>query len=358
MSLCSPWRLLPPREVVTHRQASAAARHSFFRSDMSVAPSMVPAASARTARPLRSAGCVWMIAGWMIIGSAAPSACVPAQTTPVVATGQRVVTGNADYDRFFGECSELWHSVEAAERDLPDAQAALARRVGIPEAAPVDVLGARLRERTARLAAEGLTLELEFVGIEAVDSAEEAGSSETDTGDKATGSIPSQPPPTPTATLRTPGREPERRELRLLEVVAQTALSAVTLYAEMGTLPRRTRPLAENVETLRSRIDQAFADASQRARVQSDLAEAAALLSKLNERSRTVANAADTLISLLDEAANTASTGPGRHRIVREAPRNPAAQPAPPSSGSPADRPARPPTPKPAPADQARDFEP
>jgi hypothetical protein len=276
----------------------------------------------------------------------------------VVATGQRVVTGNADYDRFFGEVSELWRSVEAAERELPDAQAALARRLGIPETAPVDVLGARLRERTAHLAAEGLTLELEFAGIEAIDTAEDAAASETVASDRATGAIPSQPPPTPTATLRTPGREPERRELRLLEVVAQAALSSATLYAEMGTLPRRTRPLEGSAAILRNRVDEAFANASQRARVQSDLTEAAALLGKLNERSRALANAADTLISLLDEAANTANPGSARRRANREAPRNPGAQPAP-SSGPAADRPARPPTPKPAaPADQARDFEP
>jgi len=307
----------------------------------------------------------WMSAGRMgagwIAASALALACMPAQTTPLVATGQPVVTGNADYDRFFAEVSELWRSVEAAERDLPDAQAALARRVGIPETAPVDVLGARLRERTARLAVEGLTLELEFAGIDAVDSAEEASATESTAGDKAVGSIPSQPPPTPTATLRTPGREPERRELRLLEVVAQAALSGATLYAEMGTLPRRTRPLEENAAGLRSRLDQAFADASQRARVQNDLAEAAALLGKLNERSRAVANAADTLISLLDEAANTAITGAARRRASRDAARSSAAPPAPPTPanpGSATDRPARPPTPKPAPADQARDFEP
>jgi hypothetical protein len=333
---------------------------------MPVAPSIVSASRPRAAWRPSSAGFAlnparlgagWLIAGWLAAASALAPACAPAQKTPVVATGQRVVTGNADYDRFFGEVAELWRSVETAERDLPDAQAALARRLGIPEAAPIDLLGARLRERTARLAVEGLTLELEFAGIEAIDSAEDAGATET-AGDKA-GPIPSQPPPTPTATLRTPGREPERRELRLLEVVAQAALSAATLYAEMGTLPRRTRPLEESAATLRSQVDQAFADASQRAHVQNDLAEALALLSKLNERSRALANAADTLISLLDEAANTASSGVARRRAMREAPRNPAAQPAAPSPGSPADRPARPPTPKPAaPVDQPRDFEP
>jgi hypothetical protein len=141
-------------------------------------------------------------------------------------------------------------------------------------------------------------------------------------------------------------------------VIAQAALSGATLYAEMGTLPRRTRPLEETAAALRSRIDQAFADASQRARIQNDLAEAAALLGKLNERSRAVANAADTLISLLDEAANTAITGAARRRASREAARTPAAPPTPANPGSVADRPARPPTPKPAPADQARDFEP
>src|SRR4051812_33518465 len=189
-------------------------------------------------RSLRSscfAGFVSLL-GW----GAFASACTAAQTTPVVASGQRVVTGSAEYDRFFAELSDLLHGVEAAEHELPDAQAALARRVGIPESAATDVLGARLRERTARLALEGLTLELEFAGLEAADGAEEGGTAEAEApGTKPAQAIPSQPPSTPTATLRTPGREPERRELRLLEVVAQAALSSATVYADMGTLPRR-----------------------------------------------------------------------------------------------------------------------
>ncbi|MEO8178013.1 MAG: hypothetical protein ABI895_04180 [Deltaproteobacteria bacterium] len=308
-------------------------------------------------RTLYAAGFAWLLGC-----NTLAAACTPAQTTPVVATGQRVVTGNAEYDRFFAELSELLRGVEAAEHELPDAQAALARRVGIPEAAPADVLGARLRERTTRLALEGLTLELEFAGIDAADGAEEVGTAEPEaTGAKGASAIPSQPPATPTATLRTPGREPERRELRLLEVLAQAALSAATVYAEMGTLPRRTRPLEENLATLRSQLAASFADASQRARVQDNLGEAAALIAQLNERARAVANAADTLISLLDDAANTANPGAtARRRARREAPRPPSMPPPAPAGASPAaDRAGRVPTPKGnAATDPTRDFEP
>ena len=112
-----------------------------------------------------------LVCTWALSSSALLPACTPAQTATVVATPQRVVTGNADYDRFFAQVNELWHSVETAEHELPDAQAALARRVGLPENASADLIGARLRERTARLALEGLTLELEFAGIEAADGA-------------------------------------------------------------------------------------------------------------------------------------------------------------------------------------------
>jgi hypothetical protein len=273
----------------------------------------------------------------------------------VVASAPNVTTGNAEYDRYFAEVGELWRSLEAAEHELPEAQAALARRVGLPEGAGADVLGARLRERTAHLALEGLTLELEFAGIEAADGVEEAVASEEPASANA---IPSQPPAMPTATLRTPGREPERRELRLLEVVAQAALSAATVYAEMGTLPRRTHPLAERATALRGQVDQAFAEPSQRARVQSELAQTEALLGKLNERGRALANAADTLVSLLDEAANTANPGPARRRPAT--PRDPANKPAVlHDPAAPAERPARAAPPKPqATTDAARDFEP
>jgi hypothetical protein len=288
--------------------------------------------------------------------SALLSGCTPAQTAPVVAAPQRVVTGNADYDRFFAQVNELWHSVETAEHELPDAQAALARRVGLPENASAEVLGARLRERTAHLALEGLTLELEFAGLETADGAEDSAAAEGASSASAT-SIPSQPPPTPTATLRTPGREPERRELRLLEVVAQAALSAATVYADMGTLPRRARPLDETATTLRAELARAFPDAGQRAQVLTDLDRAQTALGKLNERARSVANSADTLVSLLDEAANTASSNPAaRKRPTREPPRAPAGSPAG-NPAPPAERPARPSANKPA-ADQARDFEP
>jgi hypothetical protein len=318
---------------------------------------MSAATSSLSVRTLYVAGCACLL-GW----STLVAGCAPAQTIPVVATGQKVVTGNAEYDRFFAELSDLVHAVEAAEHELPDAQAALARRLGVVDAAPADVLGARLRERTTSLALEGLTLELEFAGIEAADGAEEAAAAEPESAaGKGAGFIPSQPPSTPTATLRTPGREPERRELRLLEVLAQAALSAATVYAEMGTLPRRTRPLEENVPRLHAELDASFSDWSGRERVRDDLVEATALLAKLNERARAMANAADTLISLLDEAANTAHLGAAaRRRTPREAAR-PAAAPAPaPAGAGPApDRAGRPPAPKGnAPADPTRDFEP
>lgn len=310
--------------------------------------------SNHSVRTLHATGFACLL-GWGALALAcALSSCTPVHSTPLLAGGQRVVTGSAEYDRFFAELNDLQQSVDAAEHELPDAQAALARRLGIPEAAPADVLGARLRERTTRLALEGLTLELEFAGIEVADGAEEVGASESESAAKAGSTIPSQPPSTPTATLRTPGREPERRELRLLEVLAQAALSAATAYADMGTLPRRTRPLEENVAPLRGQLEASFPDAAQRARVQDDLVEAAALLGKLNERARAVANAADTLISVLDEAANTVNAGAAaRRRALREAARPSAPPPAP---AAPAARPASPKGN--VPPDATRDFEP
>jgi hypothetical protein len=331
VSLSSRWRLRPPPESILA---------------MSVSTSLLA-----TGRVLATLGCAWALSSTALL-----SGCTPAQAVPVVAAPPRAVTGNADYDRFFAQVNELWHSVESAEHELPDAQAALARRVGLPESASVDAIGARLRERTAHLALEGLTLELEFAGIEAADGAEE-GAAEGGSSASAT-SIPSQPPPTPTATLRTPGREPERRELRLLEVVAQAALSAATVYADMGALPRRTGPLEESATTLRAELPRAFADAGQRAQVQADLDRAQAALGPLTERARRVANSADTLVSLLDEAANTASGNPAaRRRPTREAPKPAAASPAVATPAAGAERPARAPASKPA-TDQARDFEP
>jgi hypothetical protein len=297
------------------------------------------------------------ISGWLgLLGASLPG-CVPAGRAPAAASGQRVVTGSPAFDRFFADTNEAWHGVETAQRELPDARAALARRLGLPDDAASDVLGARLRERTARLAQEGLTLELEFTGIEA-DA--DASASEAEPAGERVNTIPSRPPATPTATLRTPGREPEPRELRVLEVLAQAALSAALTYAEMNGLQRRIQPLRESVSTLRGQLEATFPDAAQRARIQQELSDADAQLGQLQERARGVANAADTLISILDEGANTVGST-ARRRPLRDAPLRDTAgkPPAPREASAPAERPARPAAPKPnAPAEGTRDFEP
>ncbi len=308
----------------------------------------------RSARAARAPG---LLAAALVL--AAPSlACHPPQRPPAAASAQRVVTGNAEVDRFFAEVYEAWRAVETAQRELPEARAALARRVGLAEDAASDVLGARLRERTAHLARDGLTLELEFTGIEA-DAMDES-TADAEAPEQRAGAIPSRPPVTPTATLRTPGREPEARELRVLEVIAQAALSAALSYAEMSGLQRRIQPLRESAATLRGQLDAAFPDSSQRGRVRRELDDAEAQLTELQERARTVANSADTLISILDEAANTVSAS-ARRRPLREAgsresgPREPAARPPAAREGAPA----RPGAPRPsAPAENTRDFEP
>ena len=74
-------------------------------------------------------------------------------------------------------------------------------------------------------------------------------------------------PAPPTATLRTPGREPQRRELRLLEALAQAALSGATIYSNMGRERRRLERLAAEVVELEARVDTSFIDPSERDRV-------------------------------------------------------------------------------------------
>lgn len=264
----------------------------------------------------------------LAIGSAS---CTPASGVPSIASGERPVTGDARYDRFFAEVSELLAAVQEAKREQADVRGALARRSGLPEDAGIDTLGARLRERTARLAAEGLTLELEFTGIDA-ESEDSAG---------AEGPAPSEPvvpdaessatKVIPTATLRTPGREPERRELRLLEVLAQAALSGATIYADMSRVERRVPLLLEQSAELRRGAGSTFADGSRRQTVDAKLDEAEALLPDLSRQAKAVGNEADVLIAVLDEAANTAP--PARRR-----PRDPSpAREAPPREPPPRD---------------------
>ena len=252
-------------------------------------------------------------------------ACAPLQPGPKLATGERPVTGDPRYDRLFTEINAMLVAVNEAEREEEDVRGALARRVGLSDATGVDALGARLRERTLRLAAEGLTLELEFTGIDGVENegpgeskAAADGSSNAE-ADEAP-SPESAPEAPPTATLRTPGREPERRELRLLEVLAQAALSGATLYADMGRVHRRTQQLLAESGELRNQVDASFKDATERERVRAKLIEAEEFLPQLNTRARGVANAADSLIAILDEAANTAQAAPTNRR---RAPRDP-----------------------------------
>jgi hypothetical protein len=233
---------------------------------------------------------------------------------PALASGERPVTGVPRYDRVFADIHSSLVAVQEARSEEAEARGALARRLGLLDAAPIDVLGARLRERTARLAQDGLTLELEFSGIEDVEGMEphvdanaEAATDEDAEGDAELGSPPS-------ATLRTPGREPQPRELRLLEALAQAALSGATIYANMSRERRHTEQLLAEVVELEARVDSSFADAGEREKVRSKLSEAKQFLPQLNGQAREVSGSADILISLLDEAANTAPVAPTRRR--------------------------------------------
>lgn len=327
--------------------------------------------------PPLSRASVIVCALWLIgasAGLAAAPGCAPPQTGPGLASGARPVTGDPRYDAFFGELNELWRTVQAAAREAADARAALAHRIGLGDDVSSDVLGARLRERTARLASEGLTLELEFAGIDTGDVELEPTAEETSAGKDAAGAhpgttaptaaSPAAPTSTPTATLRTPSREPERRELRLLEVLAQAALSGATLQTEMARAERRAHALQGQLASLRSQAPQSFAEPARRDQVLLQLTEAESVLPEWAEQARAVAGAADTLISLLDEAANTTPRAPAARR---RPPREDVSRDATPRAGSAADpnAPARRPkapgtepvTATPAP-DRPRDFEP
>ncbi len=249
-----------------------------------------------------------------LLGAACSASAPPA---PLGGSQPRTVTGNPRYDRLFGELGVLLDEVQQSEREEREVRAAVARRLGLRGDVTVDMLGSRLRERTARLAQEGLLLELSFGGLdEATDGAEPVPAG-AGTGPRAAER------PAPTATLSTPGRQPEPRELRLLEVLGQAALSAATIYVEMGRIVGRTSPLTEEANKLTGYVQQSFVEAAERDRVRRGLNEAITALPLLNERARNVGNSADTLISLLDEAANTAVSvrrrGP---REVSPAPRD------------------------------------
>ena len=273
---------------------------------------------------------------------AAPS-CRPAQPPPALATGERPVTGVAPYDRFFADLSSVRSAVDEAREDANEAQHALARRVGLPEKAPIDAIGARLRERTMRWASEGLTLELEVTGIDDVEGAEVpaiggAVEASENAGAESASSAPS-------ATLRTPGREPQRRELRLLEAIAQAALSGATAYSNMGQARRHVERLEAEQTELRGQLGAAFADPTERDRVRGKLEEAATFLPELKARTREVGGSADALISVLEEAANTVPVVPTRRR-----PGAPTPKAVEPRVGPLPGRPSATPAPSPAPA--------
>jgi hypothetical protein len=264
------------------------------------------------------------------------SGCTPAAAAPALATGEKPKTGVPRFDRFFNDVHSSLVAVQEARSEELEARSALARRLGLPDAAPIDALGVRLRERTERLARDGLTLELEFTGIEDADGLEPHGDALDEDGAGDTGLDAEGEPAPPTATLRTPGREPQRRELRLLEALAQAALSGATIYANMGRERRRMERLMTEAGELEARVDTTFVDPSDRERVRRKLAEAREFLPQLNAQAREVSGAADILISLLDEAANTAPVGPARRRPagppkdgVPRAPASPAPTPPP-----------------------------
>jgi len=240
------------------------------------------------------------VVGVSILGAglvlAAPG-CRPASPPPALATGERPVTGVERYDRFFTDVSSALARVDEARDEESDARRVLARRVGLPEATAIDVVGARLRERTARWSSEGLMLELELSGISDAELADASAPDEAAEEQAASAA--------PSATLRTPGREPQPRELRLLEAIAQAALSGVTVYANMSHERRRVERLEPELGELRGQLASSFAVASERDRVGAKLDEAASLLTELKARCRQVGGSADVLLSVLEEAANT-----------------------------------------------------
>jgi hypothetical protein len=287
----------------------------------------LPTSTARPARFDNMASAPWrrMLAVVGFAGLTALSCmpgCAAQAAAPALASGERPVTGDARYDRFFAETNDLYLAVKEAKREELAVRGALARRVGLAGDAPLELLGARLRERTARLSEEGLTLQLEFTGIDETDAEEiaDAEAAAADVGNddgaaaaqSAEASAPNEM--TPTATLRTPGREPERRELRLLKVLAQAALSGATIYADMWQVQRRTEALLTEASLLQSKLAVSFGDATLQERVRIKLTEAEDFLPGLSEQAEDVANAADVLISMLDEAANTAQPAPARRR--------------------------------------------
>jgi hypothetical protein len=311
--------------------------------------------------------CRWALSALCFASAWSAVSCAPVPS-PDLARGEHPATGNARYDKFFGEMAELARSVPAAAHEVADVQSALARRLGLPDDARADVIGARLRERTARLASEGLTLQLEFNGIDEADASEDKSApSGEKSSEQATGGSGGSDP-TPTATLRTPGREPDARELRLLEVLAQAALSAASVYVEMSQAQRQLHALTEESGALRGESERAFPNAGERTALGARLTDADTLSARLGIQARAATNAADTLISLLDEAANTAPAGPrkrgAKESIQREStPRLPArGGPAPTDAVPSAERPARRPvskTPEPLPpAQRPGDFQP
>jgi hypothetical protein len=266
------------------------------------------------------------------------SSCAAPAVRSAIASGERPVTGDARFDKFFAEVSELHGAVKDAAREESDVRAQLSRRVALSGDAPMELLGARLRDRTAQLAREGLTLELEFTGVDEADDDEGNREDFTEGGEGVAGTRGEEAEPSrpvPSATLRTPGREPERRELRLLKVIAQASLSGATVYAQMGQARHKTAQLVEQVAALEGQVDSAFADAGEREKVRAKLLEAEQFLPDLHDQAEHAKNEAEVLIALLDEAANTA---PPKRR--------PTAPAAPPRQPTPA---ASPPAPHPAP---------
>jgi hypothetical protein len=261
-------------------------------------------------------GAFWLAGSLAVSAALGVAGCAPRQAPPALATGERPVTGVPRFDRVFADINAALLAVQDARAEEAEARDALSHRVGLQDGVPLDVLGARLRERTARLAQDGLTLQLEFAGIDEVDS-----DSRSDADDSAGAASPGADPGvddasavSPTATLRTPGREPEPRELRLLEALAQAALSSATVYANMGQVKHRTERLLVEVTELSGQVDTAFTDIDSRERTRIKLNEARAFLPQLADQAHEVAGSADALISLLDEAANTVPVAPAKKR--------------------------------------------
>jgi hypothetical protein len=214
--------------------------------------------------------------------------------------------------------SEAAGRVRQAEAEEREARGALSRRLGLDGDVPAGALRDALGERTESLAEDGLTIQLEFVGIddEPADSGPDGSAASAEVSPAEV-----SPADVATATLTTPGRSPELRELRLLKPLAQAALTSATIFVASQNELRTLEALGRDRESLARELEGAFAERTRREQVEMRLAEAETLLGQLVERATAVLHATDVMIAVLDDAANTADRKPSRRRAVRRRPK-------------------------------------